>query len=326
MFFQSCLSKKNTALKLAISCLAGSALICLIASVIGEYGMESVLRFESNWGAKFDDENDPKEVLGSGIFTYLGVPIFDGIQNLGIRLPNFRSNYTIHPMIFISRFVATYTVTQLFVSMNLSILFYLIALTFKSWGLRYWKTATLFSSTALSGTMFILLIHLDWAVTAATFCGIFALTTVLLDKSLYTPKLSTSDFHRVLAKIIFAFSVLIATHPVGFFIAIPLFILIAIRFVKLTLRLGHAIKMIPVFVLMSIIAVVALAQISEKSFGEIRLPNGSLFDFFNYRASSPFKLIFYLTAAVLVSALQPIFWILGVSPHITNLSDFFAWP
>lgn len=326
MLFQRCLAKKRTSLKLAISCLAGSALICLIANVIGEYGMESVLRFESNWGAKYDYENNPKGVLSSGIFRYLGVPIFDGIQNLGIRLPNFRSNYTIHPMVFVSRFVNTYTLTQLFVFMNLSILFYLIALTFKSWGLEYWKTATLFSSTALSGTMFILLIHLDWAVTATTFCGIFALTTTLVDKSLYVPKLTPSDLHRILAKLIFAFSVLITTHPVGFFIAIPQFILIAIRFVKLRLSLRHVSEIFIVFVFMSIISVIALAQILEKSFGEIRLPVGSLFDFFNYRASSPIKLIVSLTAAVLVSALQPIFWILGVSPHITNLSDFFAWP
>jgi len=326
MLFKRCLAKKHTGLKIAISCLVGSALICLVADLIGQYGMEAVLRFDLNWGSKYAYQTNSNDLIGSGIFRYLGVPIFDGIQHLGIRLPNFAANYTIHPLVFLSRYITTYPLTQLFVFLNISILFYFIALTFKSWELKYWKTATLFSSTALSGTMFTLLIHLDWAVTATTFCGIFALTTALVDKSLYVPKLSTHDLHRVLAKIIFAFSALITSHPSGFFIAIPLFILIAIRFVKLRPNLRHVSEIISVFVLMSIIAVIALVQILEKSFGEIRLPVGSLFDFFNYRASSPFKLIFYLTTAVLVSALQPIFWILGVSPHITNLSDFFAWP
>ena len=59
---------------------------------------------------------------------------------------------------------------------------------------------------------------------------------------------------------------------------------------------------------------------------EIRLPSGSLFDFFNYRASSITKLIFYVTSAVLVSALQPVLWLFGLSDHITSESDFFAWP
>jgi len=320
------LFRKSIGLKIAVSCFLGSALICLIADAIGQYGMEAVLRFDLNWGSKYAYQTNSNNVVGSGIFRYFGVPIFDGIQHLGIRLPNFAANYTIHPLVFLSRYITTYPLTQLFVFLNISILFYFIALTFKSWDLKYWKTATIFSSTALSGTMFILLIHLDWAVWATTFCGIFTLTTVLVDKSLYVAKINTHGLHRVLAKIVFAFSALITSHPSGFFIAIPLFILIAIRFVIIKPSLRHVTEIVLVFVLMSIIAVIALIQILEKSFGEIRLPAGSLFDFFNYRASSPFKLIFYLTAAVLVSALQPIFWILGVSPHITSLSDFFAWP
>ena len=320
------LFKKFTDLKVAASCLGGSLLICLIANVIGQYGMESVLRFEPNWGAKYAYQTNSKGVLSSGIFRYLGVPIFDGIQNLGIRLPNFRSNYTIHPMVFLSRHITTYTLTQLFVFMNLSILFYFVALTFKSWDLKYWKSATLFTSTALSGPIIILLVHLDWATTASTFCGVFGLTTVLVDKSLYVSKLSTSDLHRVLAKLIFAFSALITTHPVGFFVAIPLFVAITFRFVKSRSNFKRVSEIISIIVLMSIIAVICLIQILEKSFGEIRLPEGSLFDFFNDRASSPTKLIFYVTTAIFVSALQPIFWLIGLSPHITKLSDFFAWP
>jgi len=327
ILFEKFLFRKNIGLKIAVSCFLGSALICLIADAIGQYGMEAVLRFDLNWGSKYAYQTNSNSVVRSGIFRYLGVPIFDGVQHLGIRLPNFAANYTIQPLVFLSSYITTYRLTQLYVFLNISTLFYFITLTFKSWELKYWKTATLFSSTALSGTMFILLIHLDWAVTATTFCGIFALTTLLVDKTLYLPKLNTHDLHRVLAKIIFAFSALITSHPAGFFIAIPLFILIAIRFITLKPSLKHVTEIILVFVLMSIIAVIALAQILEKSYGEIRLPAGSLFDFFQpQRNSSPLKLVFYVMTAVFVSALQPIFWILGVSPHITNLSDFFAWP
>ena len=282
-------------LKVAIACLGGSALICLIANVVGQYGMESVLRFELNWGSKYAYQTNSNDVIGSEIFRYLGVPIFDGVQHIGIRLPNFAANYTLHPLVFLSRRVSTYTITQLFVFLNISFLFYFIALTFKSWNLKYWRSATLFSSTALSGTMFILLIHLDWEVWATTFCGVFALTTALVDKSLYVPKLSKSDLQRLLAKLIFAFSVLVTTHPAGFFIALPLFIAITFRIIKLKSILKRVPEIILVFVLISIIAVIALSQILERSYGEIRLPDGSLFDFFNYRSSSPTNLILYIT-------------------------------
>ncbi len=245
--------------------------------------MEAVLRFDLNWGSKYAYEPNSRKVLGSGIFRYLGVPIFDGAQHLGIRLPNFASNYTLHPLVLLSRWTSTYTLTQLFVFLNISLAFYFIAITFKSWELKYWKTATLFSSTALSGPIFILLIHLDWAVWVTTFCGIFSLTTLLVDKSLYVSKLSTSDLYRMLAKIIFTFSALITSHPAGFFIAIPLFILIAIRFTNLRPSSNHCLKIVLVFVLLISIALICFPQMLDQSSGEIRLANGSLFDFFNHR-------------------------------------------
>ncbi len=323
---QKYFSKEYTGFKVAISCFGGSFLICLIANVIGQYGMECVLRFELNWGANYAYQTNSKDIFSSGIFRYLGVPIFDGSQHLGIRLPNFASNYTIHPMVLLSRYLTTYTLTQLFVFLNISALFYFIALTYKSWDLKYWKFATLFSCTALSGIPLILLVHHDGAVWVPTFCGIFSLITTLVDKSLCISNFSRADSHRLLAKLIFAFSALITSHPAGFFIAIPLFIAIILRFVKLRSNFKRTLEIISVFVLMSIIAVICLIQILERSFGEIRLPDDSLFNFFNYRASSPTKLIFYFTVAVLVSALQPFLWIFELSPHITELSDFFAWP
>ena len=320
------LPKEYTSLKIVVSCLGGSFLVCLLANVIGQYGMEGVLRFELNWGAIYAFQTNSKEIFNSGIYRYLGVPIFDGSQHLGIRLPNFGSNYTIHPMVFLSQYLTTYILTQLFVFLNISVLFYFIALTFKSWNLKYWKSATLFSCTALSGTAIILLIHLDWAVTIIAFCGVFSLTTALVDKSLYTSNLRRTDSRRLLAKLIFAFSALITSHPAGFFIAVPLFIAITNRFIKSRPKLRHVSEIISVLVFMSVITVIALVQILETSVSEIPLPGGSLFNFFNHRASSPFHLIFYVTVAVFVSALQPIFWILGASPHITELSDFFSWP
>ena len=236
------LSKKCWGLKLAVSCFVGAALICLIAGEIGQTGMEAVLRFDLNWGSKYAYRTKSKEILSSGIFRYFGVAIFDGSQHLGIRMPNFGSVYTLHPLVFLSKWISTQLLTQLYVFLNISLLFYFIAITFKSWDLKYWKTATLFSSTALSGEFFILLIHLDWAVTVATFCGIFTLITVLTDKSLFMSHLNSSDVTRVLAKFLFAFSALITSHPVGFFIAIPIIIAIAIRLVKIRLNSKHTLK------------------------------------------------------------------------------------
>lgn len=321
------LVKKFTGFKIILSCFIGAALICLIAEAIGQTGMEAVLRFDLNWGSKYAYQTNSKKVFGSGIFRYFGVPIFDGSQHLGIRLPNFASNYTLHPLVFLSKWISTYRLTRLYVFLSISLVFYFISLTFKSWNLKYWKTATLFSSTALSGPIFIFLIHLDWAITVTTFCGIFTLTTVLVDKALYLTQLSTSDLHRVLAKLVFAFSLLITSHPVGFFIAIPLFVLSAIRFVRLRPISIPYLKFFSAFIPMMLIVLISVYQILEKSSEQIRLGSGSLFDFFQpQRVASPLKFIFSITVAVFVSALQPIFWILDLSPHITSRSDFLAWP
>ena len=317
----------STELKIAVSCLVGSALICLIASFIGQFGMEGVLRFDLNWGSKYDELTNSKETFSSGIFRYLAIPVFDGSQHLGIRLPNLGSNYTLHPLVFLSSWISTQTLTQLFVFLNIFFLFYFIAITFKSWDLKYWKTLTLFSSFALSGELFIFIIHNDAGAFVGVFCGIFSLITVLVDKSFYSSKLRTSDLYRLLAKLLFVFGALVTSHPRGFFIAIPLFILSAIRFVNLRPDPKHSLKIVSVLISMSIISLVYLADIKENSTDQIRFGSGSLFDFFQpQRISSVLIFVFYISSAVFVSALQPIFWFLELTPHITSRSDFFAWP
>lgn len=319
--------KKCLSLNLAISSFLGSALICIIADVIGQYGMEGVLRFDLNWGSKYVYQTSSKEVPGSGIFRYFGVPVFDGIQHLGIPLPNLGANYTLHPLVFLSRWVPTQALTQLFVLSNISFLFYFIAITFKSWDLKYWKTSSLFSSAALSGVIFIFIIHNDAAAFIGVFCGIFSFITILVDRSLYMFELKTSDLHRVLAKLIFAYSALITTHPRGFFTAIPLFIFIAIRFVNLRPESKHIFKIVSVFTSMALITSICFFQVMDRGSGEIRFGGSSLFDFFQpQRVSSFLIIIFYITAAVFVSAIQPIFWLLDLSENITSRSDFFAWP
>ena len=191
--------------------------------MIGQFGMEGALRFDSNWGASY---GSPELHGNSGVFKYFGIPVWDGGQHLGFRLPNLVANYTLHPMVFLSQWIATPILSSLFVFLEVTVLFYLIALTFISWDCKNWAYFSLFSAFALSGPIFIFLIHNDYSVMVGTFSGIFTLVTILIDKALYTEKWLPADLSRLTVKLIFVFSSLITGHPRGFFIALPIVLII----------------------------------------------------------------------------------------------------
>ena len=302
----------------------GSLIIYALAKVIGQYGMEGALRFDSNWGASYGSQ---KIGRGSGLIKYFGVPVWDGGQHLGIRLPTLSANYTLHPLIFLSQWVKTSILTSLFVILEVTVLFYLIALTFISWELKNWGLLSLFSTFALSGPIFIFLIHNDYSVMVGTFSGIFTLITILIDKAMYTKIWASTDFSRITAKLVFAFSSLVIGHPRGFFIALPMVLIILIKFYQLRRNLIRGYRLGFAIMLMSPILLVQILEIKAKSSGRIRFGDGSLFDFFQpQRVTNPLTFLFYISSALTVSIFQPIFWLLNFSPHITSRSDFFAWP
>ena len=311
-------------LKVATFCLLGSLSICFLSKVIGQYGMEGALRFDSNWGASY---GAPELHGNSGVFKYFGVPVWDGGQHLGIRLPTLSANYTLHPLVFLSEWVSTSQATLLFVLLEIAVLFYVITLTFISWDLKNWGLLSLFSTFAISGPIFIFLIHNDYSVMVGTFSGIFALITIFIDKALYTKKWLPTDLSRLTIKLIFVVSSLLTGHPRGFFIALPMALIILVKLFQLRRNLIRGYCLGIALMLMSPILLVQILEMKAKSSGRIRFGGGSLFDFFQpQRVTSPFTVLFYVSSAVSVSVFQPILWLLNFSPHITSRADFFAWP
>ncbi len=253
--------------------------------------------------------------------------MWDGGQHLGIRLPTIGANYTLHPLVLLSQWVTTPILTSLFVILEVAVLFYLIVLTFISWELKNWALLSLCSTFALSGPIFIFLIHNDYSVMVGTFSGIFTLTTILIDRALYTEKWLPADLSRLTIKLIFVFSSLLTCHPRGFFIALPMAVIILVKLFQLKQNLIREYCLGFALVLMSPILLVQVLEIKAKSSGRIRFGAGSLFNFFlPQRMTSPLTILFYVSSAVTVSVFQPILWLLNFSPHITSRSDFFAWP
>ena len=286
--------------------------------------MEGALRFDSNWGASYGSQTIGKS---SGLVKYFGIPVWDGGQHLGIRLPTLSANYTLHPFVFLSEWASTSQLTLLFVLLEIAVLFYVITLTFISWDLKNWKLSSLFSTFALSGPILIFLIHNDYSVMVGTFSGIFTLITILIDKALYTEKWLPTDLSRLTIKLIFVFSSLITGHPRGFYIALPIIIVILVKLFQLRRNLIRGYCLGFALVLMSPILLVQILEMKAKSSGRIRFGGGSLFDFFQpQRVTGPLTILFYVSSAVTVSVFQPILWLLNFSPHITSRSDFFAWP
>jgi len=311
-------------LRLATFCLLGSSIICLLSRIIGQYGMEKVLRADSNWGASYGSQAIGKS---SGLIKYFGVPVWDGGQHLGIRMPNFTANYTLHPLVFLSKWISTSGLTLLFVLLEVAVLFYLIALTFISWDLKNWRLLTFFSAFSLAGPIFIFLIHNDYSVMVGSFSGIFTLITILIDRALYAENWLPSDSSRLTVKLIFAFSSLVIGHPRGFFIALPLALVLLIKFGQLrrnfVMNFQYGFTLITTFAIL----LVQILEITAKGTTNVRFGHGSLFDFFQpQRVTSFLTVLFYISSALIVSAFQPILWLMNFSPHITSRSDFFAWP
>lgn len=314
----------NERLKVAIFCLLGSSIICLLSRIIGQHGMEGVLRFDSNWGASYGSQAIGK---GSGLIKYLGVPVWDGGQHLGIRMPTLSANYTLHPLVFLSEWVSTSGLTLLFVLIEVAVLFYVITLTFISWDLKNWGLLSFFSTFALSGPILIFLIHNDYSVMVGTFSGVFTLITILIDRALYTEDWLPSDLSRLTIKLIFVFSSLVTGHPRGFFIALPLALVLLIKFVQLRRNFVRNFHFGFTLITMFAILLVQILEIAAKNTAQIRFGGGSLFDFFQpQRVTSPLTALFYISSALTVSVFQPILWLMNFSPHITSRSDFFAWP
>jgi hypothetical protein len=286
--------------------------------------MEGTLRFDSNWGASYDSRELQRN---SGVFRYFGVPVWDGGQHLGIRLPTLSANYTLHPFVFLSEWASTSQLTLLFVFLEVAVLFYVVTLTFISWDLKNWGSLSSFSNFALSGPIFIFLIHNDYSVMVGTFSGIFTLVTILIDKALYTEKWLPTDLSRLTIKLVFAFSSVLTGHPRGFFIALPLTLIILIKFCQLRRNFIRGFYMGFAVMLMTPILLIQILEMKAKSSGRIRSGGGSLFDFFqNQRVTDPLTILFYVSSAVTISVFQPILWLLNFTPHITSRSDFFAWP
>lgn len=114
-----------------------------------------------------------------------------------------------------------------------------------------------------------------------TFSGIFTLTTILVDKALYTKIWTSTDFKRITAKLIFAFSSLVTGHPRGFYIALPLVLVISVKLLQLRRNFIRKFHFSIAVVLMLEIVLVQIFEITAKSSGRIRFGAGTLFDFFN---------------------------------------------
>lgn len=188
--------------------------------------MEGTLRFDSNWGASYGSQELHRS---SGLFKYFGVPVWDGGQHLGIRMPNLSANYTLHPIVFVGVGL-NFTIDCIIRAFrNCRIVlcggpyFYFV-------GVKELGLIIIFLNFCIIWSNFYFLVHNDYSVMVGTFSGVFTLITILVDKALYKEIWATADFNRITAKLVFVFSSIVTGHPRGFFIAFPLVLIISIKF------------------------------------------------------------------------------------------------
>lgn len=191
-------------------------------ALIGSSDSEGSHRFDSNWGAPYLLETPESSFRDAGVKRLFGVPVFDGAQGLGYRLPNFASTQHLSPLILLSKWVPAFFLSQLMVWWSLLLAALAIHHSIRSWFGHYqvWRMVPVVAS-ALTPVVVYLLFN-DWSIPLAGMLSSFAIVAALSHRSLQCG--SSQDQIQTAALFLAALGTQFATHPRYVLLLIPLYI------------------------------------------------------------------------------------------------------
>ena len=147
------------------------AFACFLVAYRGTDDTEALQKVE-NLGAQYRATMGEDPETGSGIFQRLGVPLWEGAQGLGHRLPNFITQETQSPSIFLNSILAAENLALLRLLTATLIGLTLLNLSVVSWGGRLTLVRLMVMDSALLGTLFLYSILNDWFFQADQYWGV----------------------------------------------------------------------------------------------------------------------------------------------------------
>jgi len=275
------------------------------------------MRNAQNWGAEYRAAGGDSPGVAPGVMTRLGVPVWDGAQGMGHRMPNLFSQETQSPFIFLRSIMPVENIFILRLLLETIIALILINLCVSSWGGRMVVQRLLLLDFAFLGQFIFFTAVTDWFGNAEFYWGIALIVAGLCHASLY--KSGSFNERKSMAfklSIIFGMSFLfgpvglVPLLVVGLGLAIPATKKIINQFKYLTLVLLVLVAMFPT--LLNLFELASQVWPVKTTY----LTHISRFDLF--QATSVHR--FHMVLALAISGFQPILLLVGLAGE---RSEFF---
>ena len=290
---------------------------CFLVVYRGTNDQESLQRNAQNWGAEYRATWGDSPGVAPGVMTRLGVPVWDGAQGMGHRMPNLFSQETQSPFIFLRSIMPVENILIFRLFLETIIALILINLCVSSWGGRMVVQRLLLLDFAFLGQFIFFTAVTDWFGNAESYWGTALIVAGLCHASLY--KSGSFNERKSMAfklSIIFGMSFLfgpvglVPLLVVGLGLAIPATKKIINQFKYLTLVLLVLVAMFPT--LLNLFELASQVWPVKTTY----LTHISRFDLF--QATSVHR--FHMVLALAISGFQPILLLIGLAGE---RSEFF---
>jgi hypothetical protein len=247
------------------------------------------------------------------------VPVWDGAQGMGHRMPNLFSQETQSPFLFLRSIMPVENILLFRLLLETIIALILINLCVLSWGDRLIVQRLFLLDFALLGQFIFFTAVTDWFGNSEQFWGSTLVTAGLCHASLY--KSGSFNKGKSLAfKLSIIFGISFLFGPVGF---VPLLVLGFGLALPSTKEIFHQLKYLPLLLLALVAMFPTLLNVFELASQEwpskaTFLTQISRFDLFQARSSNDFHWVL----AVVLSAFQPILQLIAF-PSTGASSEFF---
>lgn len=257
--------------------------LVVVIEVLGTWDYEGSFRFSSNWGAGYLMDSLFSSEPANGVKNLWGVPVFDGAQGLGHRLPNYATTPHGSFFIFFGRWIPAHLLSIGMVWLSLVIAWSAFDLVGRSWNGRsgFWTRG--WYSSFLAAISLIYLVYNDWHLQLIGVLGAISLVVTLFNSSLWLKSTALGvETLNAVSLCTLSFGLLIAGHP-RLWMLLPPALLFSWRALRTALHaiLSTSLLMVGAVCAMAMLAILLFEYRNlDVARSDIRAPIPNLFDFF----------------------------------------------
>lgn len=249
-----------------------ASLLGVAAELIGSADYEGSFRFDSNWGARYQFRETFDGLSRRGIYDLLGVPVFDGGQGLGHRLPNFVTTPHSSPLITLSGWIPAHLLSLSLVWLSLVLCWSAFDTVCRSWAKSQRLTDRIWFSSFISSLTFVMLLYNDWSLSLVGMLSSLAFSVSLFDRRLWVSKTDLGTSARIPVSMALASLILMsAAHPTFWFVLPPV-----VLWVVPALRNVIQVALRSLLIATACIVLVYIVTVFNLEYRHLQLPSSAI--------------------------------------------------